>query len=105
MLDVPFGGSTHRILAPGQHITTPPPTIYAVEFIGMNCVHNLRDLLRRHGNKIGIACHEADVSAVRHNGDAVAYKQRPTALGAVGPVQYGAAVEMSATLNERYSGD
>ena len=54
-------------------------------------------------NKIRVASHEADVTAVLHNGNDVAGEQRafaPATAGRRGPVQHGAAFEMPAAIDQ-----
>ncbi len=55
-------------------------------------------------NKIRIAAHEADVTAILHHGNDVAGEQRafaPAAAGRRGPVQHRATFEVSAAIDQR----
>src|SRR4029077_103301 len=93
---VPLRRSLDSGDASGEHDPVPPATVHTVEGVRTNAIDDVTDLIRREGDEIRIAPHEADEANVRHDRDGVADEKRSAAVCPTGPMQCGAALEVTA---------
>src|SRR5438034_4381852 len=100
---IAFGRASHCDFSVGQDVRLPPAAVDVIEgewFDSLDDVPYCRGSKR---NKIWIASHEADVTAILHHGNDVAREQRafaPAAAGLRWPMQHSAAFEMSAAVDQ-----
>src|SRR2546428_11126538 len=100
---VAVGGSGDCALRVRQDVRLPPTPEDLLERVWLDRFENAMDGGGVERNKIRIAAHEADVTAILHDCKDIAGQQRALTVRATGPVQHGAAFEMSAAINQRDS--
>src|ERR1051325_322368 len=86
---------------PSCSIHVPERTVNPVKSKWLDRLDNPLNGSGRKRDVVGVAIHETDVLAVRHDLDNVARQQRPFASRSTGPMQDRTAVEMTAAANER----
>src|SRR5438034_11563785 len=98
---IAFGRASHCDFSVGQDVRLPPAAVDVIEgewFDSLDDVPYCRGSKR---NKIWIASHEADVTAILHHGNDVAREQGAFAIGTCRPVQHRASIKMSAAIDQR----
>src|SRR6266851_1520371 len=97
--EVAFSRAPHRRDAIAGYNPFPPGAVHPVEDIGLQQGQAAADHRRPLRDQVRVAVHEADPPAVRDHRQDVAGEERPAVT--VGPVQYLAAGEVDADVDER----